>query len=237
MSEEQLDATSTDAEQVKQESLDIEAPLDGEETLGDAGKRALEALKAELREARSLADSRLGEGGKSQLDEYKTKAQSARQQAADYQKQLAKLQAEIALKDKPAEEQAIEAAKQEARAEATQKANLRILKADLRAAATGKLADPTDAALYLDLSTFDVSDDGEVDSDALATAIAELIERKPHLAAQKQNRFDGAADQGAKGKDSTPPQWTEADLARATDDETVAAKAAGKLNNLLGIKT
>lgn len=60
---------------------------------------------------------------------------------------------------------------------------------------------------------------------------------RPTEATQKRTRFDGSADQGARGRDAPSPQWTEADLERATDDETVLAKAAGKLNKLLGIKT
>ena len=137
----------------------------------------------------------------------------------------------------PAEEQAAAKARAEVEKELTGKANSRILKSELRASATGKLADPADAALYIDLSQFDVGDDGEVDSDALNDAITDLLTRKPHLAAGKPNRFDGDADQGARGKSDTIPQWTEVDLERASDDETVAAKAAGKLNRLLGIKT
>lgn len=206
-------ATETDAEQVEgsaETQTESSTENTDESALGDAGKKALDAMKAERK--------------------------TARDEAAAAKRELAEFKAAAALKDKPAEEQALEAARAEARAEATTKANERILRSELRALATGKLADPTDAALYINLNDFTVDDNGDVDSDALNEAIAELIEKKPHLAAQKQNRFDGAADQGAKGKDSAAPQWTEADLARATDDETVAAKAAGKLNNLLGIK-
>ena len=156
-----------------------------------------------------------------------TRAAVARAEAAE---------AALANKDKPADEVALDAARAEARAEANTKANERILRADLRAAATGKLADPTDAALYINLAEFTVTDDGDTDSDALNEAITDLLERKPHLAAVKQTRFDGAADQRARDKNATVAQWTEADLERATDDETVQAKAEGKLNSLLGIK-
>lgn len=151
----------------------------------------------------------------------------------------AALKAAAELKDKPAEEQAIETAKAEARSEAIKAANDRILRSELRAAATGKLADPTDAALYINLSDFTVTDDGEVDSGALNEAIAELIEKKPHLAAQKANRFDGNADQGAKGKDAGPQQLGQADLDRmvaAGDHDGIAqARAEGRFNKLLGI--
>jgi len=202
-------ATVTDETQVD-ESAETQAE-DGTADLGDAGKKALDAMKAERNAARADARAKATE-----LEQFRSAA---------------------ALKDKPAEEQALEAARAEARTEATTKANERILRADLRAAATGKLADPADASLYINLSEFTVTDDGDTDSDALTDAITDLLARKPHLAVVKQNRFDGDADQGAKGKSDTVSQWTEADLDRATDDETVAAKAAGKLNRLLGIKT
>jgi len=205
------DTTTTDdatTEPVEGETADT---TEGETALGDAGKKALDAMKAERNDARK--------------------------QAREVREELERLRSEAALKDKPAEEQALEAARAEARVEAAGKANERILRSELRASATGKLADPSDAALYIDLTDFEVGDDGEVDSDALNDAITDLLTRKPHLAAGKPNRFDGDADQGARGKSDTIPQWTEADLDRASDDETVAAKAAGKLNRLLGIKT
>lgn len=205
------DTTTTDdatTEPVEGETADT---TEGETALGDAGKKALDAMKAERNDARK--------------------------QAREVREELERLRSEAALKDKPAEEQALEAARAEARVEAAGKANERILRSELRASATGKLADPSDAALYIDLTDFEVGDDGEVDSEALNDAITDLLTRKPHLAAGKPNRFDGDADQGARGKSDTIPQWTEVDLERASDDETVAAKAAGKLNRLLGIKT
>lgn len=173
-------------------------------------------------------------------DEWQDKYQGQLKVNRDLEKKLTaerKTREALELANAPAEEQAAAKARADLTAEVTAKANARILKSELRAAATGKLADPADAALFIDLSQFEVSEDGEVDPVALNEAIAALIEKKPHLAALKQSRFDGDADQGARGKEATAPQWTEADLAKATDDETVAAKAAGLLNNLLGIKT
>lgn len=200
------DETTDQNDATQDESQDTE----GQTSLGDAGKQALDRMKAERNAAKAEARA-----NKAELD---------------------RIKAELALKDKPAEEQAIEAAKAEARAEATQKANARILKSELKALATGKLADPTDAALYINLDDFTVDDNGDVDSDALNEAITELLTRKPHLAAVKPNRFDGDADQGAKGKNAKPAQLTQSELDRMTPAEVVAAQAAGQLNTLLGIK-
>ena len=117
--------------------------------------------------------------------------------------------------------------------EALAAANKRILSAELRAAAKGKLADPTDAALYINLDEFDVSDDGEVDSDALASAIDDLIARKSHLAADSR-RFDGAADQGAKGTQRLT-QLSATDLDSMSPAEINLARREGRLNKVLGI--
>jgi hypothetical protein len=215
MSEQIITETATDSEEETTETVEeSDETTEDEKPLGEAGQKALDAMKAERK--------------------------AAREESRALKAELEKFKSELALKDKPAEEQALEAARAEARAEVTTKANERLLRSELKAAATGKMADPTDAALYLDLSTFDVSDDGDVDSDALAEAIADLIARKPHLAAGKPNRFDGGADQGAKGREAGPPQWTEADLQKADregrSDDIAKAKAAGNLNTILGIK-
>ena len=63
--------------------------------------------------------------------------------------------------------------------EALAAANQRILKAEVRAAASGKLTDPADALRYLDLSKFTVTADGGVDTQAIADSIGELLEQKP----------------------------------------------------------
>lgn len=202
------DATSEDEEVETQDTEQESEQDEGQESLGDAGKQALDRMKAQ-RNAERL------------------KARTAQQE-------LDRIKAELALKDKPAEEQALEQARVEARQEAQKAANRRILRSELKAAATGKLADPSDAHLYINLDDFDVNDDGEVDSDAFNEAISDLLERKPHLAAQKQSRFDGDADQGAK-RTSKPAQLSADELARLSPEEIEVARNAGQLDKLLGI--
>jgi hypothetical protein len=206
------DTETTDADTTDTESTD---DTSGDDALGDAGKQALDRMKAKQKEAIATA-----------------KAATARAVAAEKA---------LAAKDKPADEVALDAARDEARTEATAAANLKLAKSALRLAAKGVLADPADAIAFIDASQFEVDDEGDVDADALNEAITELLEQKPHLAAQKQSRFDGDADQGARGKDKAPPQWTEADLERANaaglSDEIAQAKAEGLLNKVLGAKT
>lgn len=130
---------------------------------------------------------------------------------------------------------AAEQQRREIEAEALGKANQRILQAEIRAAAAGKLNDPADALLYLDLSSFEVGDDGAVDTEAVTAAITDLTENKPYLAAQGGKRFQGSADGGAR-EASGPAQLSQADLAGMTSDEINTARAEGRLNSLLGRK-
>src|SRR5690625_6678195 len=51
--------------------------------------------------------------------------------------------------------------------EALAKANARIVRSEVKAAAAGKLADPSDAYKFLDLDQFEVDDDGNVDEDEI----------------------------------------------------------------------
>ena len=181
------------------------------------------------------AESGLGDAGKKALDSMKAKRNAAIREAKELKAELDRIKAEAESASKPAEEQALDAARREATVEATRKANERILRSELRAAAKGKLADPTDAQLYIDVTNFEVGDDGEIDSDALEDAIDELLARKPHLSAAPRTRFDGNADQGVKGKAATPSQLSESDLQSMSPEEVNTARRAGRLNKLLGI--
>ena len=136
--------------------------------LGDAGKRAIDAMKAERNAAKTQAAEL-----KAQLDDLRAKAEG---REAEHAAQLAA---------------------QKVRDEALAVANDRILKAELRAASTGKLADPADALRFLDLSSFEVGDDGAVNADAITAAIQDLITKKPYLAAATAPKF-GSADAGVR---------------------------------------
>lgn len=119
--------------------------------------------------------------------------------------------------------------------EALQKANDRIRRSEVKAAAAGKLADPSDAYKFLDLASFEVDDDGNVDEEEIAEAIDDLIKEKPYLAAQGGRRFKGSADGGTR-KEARPKQVNRADLARMTSEQINKAREAGQLNDLMGIK-
>lgn len=134
------------------------------------------------------------------------------------------------------DEKALADARREAAAEATSAANKRILRSEVRVIAKGRLADPADALVYLDLEDFEVGDDGEVDSEAIEDAISDLLKRKPYLAADTGEKFRGGADQGARGKQSKPSQLSKDDLKTLTPAQIVQADKDGRLNALKGIK-
>lgn len=191
--------------QAKGNAGDQNADPPGAEHLGDPGKRALDAMKEERR--------------------------LAREEAARWKSEFEALKAQV--EGKQAEyEAAQERAKVEA--EALAKANERILKAELRAEAAGKLADPSDALRFLDLSEFEVGPDGDVDKKAIAEAIDDLIKTKPYLAAQGK-RFEGSADGGARN-DARPAQLTQEMLKGMSPEAIREALRNGQLVDLLGKK-
>jgi len=167
----------------------------GADALGDAGKKALDVMKAERNSAREAA-----------------------KKAAD---ELAALKA--AQEGREAEHEA-QIAAQRVKDEALAAANERILKAEVRAAAATKLADPADALRFLNMSDFEVGSDGEVDASQVAKAIDDLIASKPYLAAQGR-RFPGSADGGPRNESE-----------KSIDDQIAEAQKAGNVAQVIALK-
>lgn len=154
---------------------------DGDEPLGPAGTKALEAEKDKRRKAQSA------------LRPWSSLARELGVKTPEEIKAL------IAGKSGDGDGQDVDKVRREAVAEATRQAHDRIIRSEVKAAAAGKLADPTDAIRMLDLSQFEVGDDGEVDEDAIGEAIDDLVKKKPYLAAQGGRRFQGSGDGGHRG--------------------------------------
>ena len=131
-------------------------------------------------------------------------------------------------------EQALDQARREAAAEATGAANKRILRSEVRVAAKGRLADPGDALVYLNLEEFEVGEDGEVDSEAIEDAISDLLKRKPYLAADTGEKFRGGVDQGAKGKQAKASQLSKAEIEKLSPAELMKAYQEGRVDQLIG---
>ncbi|MFH8805485.1 hypothetical protein ACH4F6_39090 [Streptomyces sp. NPDC017936] len=178
----------------------------------------------------------LGDPGKKALDTMKGKLRAEREKRRSLEAQLAEL-------NKPAdgEQPDRDALVRQAEQTALARVNERLVKAEVRAAAAGKLADPADAHRFLDLSQFEVDADGNVDADEVAEAIDDLIKSKPYLAAQggtPKPRFQGTADSGARKGNARPSQLTEADVKRLSaagkHAEIVKAQQEGRLDDYLG---
>lgn len=142
-----------------------------------------------------------GKGGKtallSDLASERDRRQAAEKAAKDAAAELDKIRKQH-MSDA---EKAVAQAKEEGRAEALSTANERLLKAEVRAAAAGKLADPNIAVRLLDLSEFEVSADGDVDTKAITKAIDGLAKQYPALAANGGGPGDG--DGGARSRSAT----------------------------------
>lgn len=192
------------------------------------------APPAETPEPDPEGSEALGDPGKQALDRMKADRQAARATAAAEKARADALQAKL---DGKEAEFTAEQEKRKVEDAALAKANERIRKAEVRAAAAGKLTDPADALRYLDLDQFEVGEDGEVDTAAITAAIETLIKTKPYLAAQGGPPGTVFESPGAHRKGAPAGQLTQADLKNMTPAQKVAARAEGRLNDLLGIKT
>lgn len=199
--------TSGDGSNDTQTAAETATVTDGEAALGDAGKKALDAMKAERNQFRDSLKALTDE-----FAEFKAKAEG-----------------------KEAEHRASQEA-QKVKDEAIATANKRIVAAELRAAAKGEITEGAlgDLTNFIDPGKFSVTEDGQVDQTEIAIAIKDLIKTKPFLAAQGQ-RFEGSADNGSR-KESKPTQLGQSDLDRMSPEAIVEAKKAGRFNDLLGIR-
>ncbi len=169
----------------------------------------------------------LGDAGKQALDRMKEQRNAARAEARAFKalgKSPEEIKALLEAQQGTPETPDPEAIKAEGRREAIAEANARILRSEIKAAATGKVAPDMIADLpkLLDLSALKVDADGNVDEDEIAEAIDALLKSKPSLAAQREQRFKGSADGG-----------TRKGSAKSIDDQIAEATAAG--NHALAI--
>lgn len=142
----------TDPTDVDPESDPPDGDPPGDDGLRDAGKAALRAERQSRRDAESAA------------------------RAAQAELAQAKADGLSLIETAKAE------ARAEARAEVLSEADKRIIRAEVKAAATGRLRRPEYALRLLDLDRFTVADDGAVDENAISSAIDELVKTDPDLA-------------------------------------------------------
>lgn len=158
-----------------------------------------------------------------------------KQQYADYDDikaraaQLDELEAANATELEKAQKAAADAAA--ARDQAVERANGALLRAAItNAASKANAVDPDDVFALLDKSTLTVGDDGQVSG--VQDAVKALLEAKPHLVGKPAPV--GSGDGGPQGTPA-PGQLTRDDLKTMSPEEVVAARKAGRLNDLMGV--
>jgi hypothetical protein len=199
------DETATDEDV---DTTDSEEQDDaGADQLGDAGKKALDAMKVKWRAERD-------------------RARTLAQQIADAAK------AKDAEGEKPDLDALRKQARDEARAESLRERALD----KLEAKAAKLFQDPEDARAFLASSVDDFIDGDSLDVQAISDALTDLLEKRPYLGVTQRDekRFKGTGDQGPKGSAGKPPQVTEAQLKTMTPDQIVKAQNEGRLKDLLG---
>jgi hypothetical protein len=158
---------------------------------------------------------KLGDAGKKALDKMKADRAAARQEAATAKREAAALAKKVAeFEDRDRSDLEKATAKADRLAEQAAKATARAVAAEVRALSTGRFEDPTDAAetLMRDPSQY-VLDSGDIDTDAIQAALDGLLERKPHWAVsesapvepEKAPKPRPKADPGQGARPNTPP--------------------------------
>ncbi|MFD5903593.1 hypothetical protein ACFWHG_19135 [Streptomyces microflavus] len=148
-------------------------------------------------------EDKLGEGGKKALQAERDARTKAENRVKELEAKLTRKPKDTGAKPGDGDEGAkpvdAEALKKELREELTAESNARIVRAEVKAAAAGKLADPGDAPRYIDLSKIKVGDDGEPDAKQIKKAIEELLKERPYLAGKQP-----WGDVGGGGHESAP---------------------------------
>jgi hypothetical protein len=170
------------------ESEDEEDENDDDDGLTPGGKKAIEAERAAAKAARdALRPWRMlaKELGLKSPDEVRAALQATKNDQSKSDQRSQQDQVDV----------------RRVQQEITEKANKRIINAEIRALAAERFADPRDAVKFLDAGEYDVDEDGEVDSRSIERDLSELLREKPHLAkVSRRVDFEGGARGGTSGK-------------------------------------
>jgi len=190
------------------EEVSQETPAEVEKTEAEA---APEEAKAEQPEATEDTD------WKAYARKHERLSKKASKQVEDLQAELAKAKEATQTEQEKALEQARKEAAEEARGELTKELRKERLQSAVARTAAGKFADVDDAIKLLDLDDDDIFDeDGKVNADNLKSALDDLLDRKPHLAASpigKKPAGDADAGKGSGGAKSLEDMSVEEHLA------------------------
>lgn len=168
----------------------------------DPAPKAGEADPAPPADPKPAAKTDPGDDPGDDLEAWKGHSRKHEKRAKDAAARAEKAEAELEKlrnASKSDQEKALDEARKQGATETAAQFRDRIKRAEIRALAAGKFADPEDAIKLLELDDDDIFDDeGEVQTSALKTALEDLLERKPHLAATASRKPAGDAD-GGKG--------------------------------------
>lgn len=210
-------------------TADEAAALDA---LSESDRDALEALSADelailLGDEDEVDEDELSDPVKAilkknrgELRDVKKARRAAESNASREKARADRAEAEIArLKGKKPPENAPEVdadeIRRQANDEASKAANQRIVRAEVKAAAGGKFADPALAVRLVDLDEITVYDDGSVDEDAIVEQLEEILEKNPGLAAKAvRKRPKPPKGQGQHGQAATGADAGKAEAAR-----------------------
>ena len=173
----------------------------------DAVKKALAAERARAKEAEKAA-------------------RKATEEREAMQAELAKFREGAMSEQEKAIEEARREAAEAARNEVLTEVRGKRLAVEIKAAATGKFADPDDAVAFL--TTADLDPD---DTAAIGEAIEELLMKKPHLKAGA-TQANGHIDQGTRDSDAVR-QLSRDDLRGMKPEQIAEARAKGQLRDLM----
>lgn len=145
--------------------------------------------------------------------------EAAEKRAADAEAEAARLRGEAKPpEDEPKPGTELDALRTEIRGEFRQQ----LARAEVRAAAAGKLKDPADALALLDVAAL-VGKGGDIDQAAISAAVDKLVKDKPYLAAESAAETGPApwGDVGAGQRSSGEPEPASPldRLRRAYDDK------------------
>lgn len=174
----------------------------GDDALGEPGRRALE----EERKARRAAE-RTAREAQNQLNAMQQQLDElTRRSMTDAERQLAEqLEQRTAEVRREVEQQA---------AERIAAAERKVITARLQAAAAGKIVNPADVAVFVQIDDLERDASGEVTDAAIAASIESLLRDRPYLGAKPGG---GSADQG-RVRDAPPnlrdPEQLRAELAK-----------------------
>lgn len=174
-------------------------------------------------------DAKLGDAGKRAIDRMKQQLREEKRRRREAEERAAKANKPKEDGDKPDLEEIRRQAREEAAAEALKERVMDKIEAKAR-----KFVDPEDAAALLmrgrDIEEF--IDGGKVDAEAIAEALEELAEKKPHLLAR--NGSSGGSFDSGRGKQRAKGQLSKEDLPKMTPAEINAARREGRLDRLMG---